>query len=330
MRHQYTPIFSEVLTSRIWAMAPSARAVWLWFMLKADPEGFVCASTAGVAIGANVTLEAAIGAIAELTLPDPDDELPVILEKVPRGWRIVGFEEGREQAKTEARLARMRRYMRARRAVANDSLPGDTDSPSSPSVSPPKRKPKTKPTPPAEEIPPAPQLEVIEPEYTLPDELSPGIPSRVVAPRVHHTFPASWLPSEALRDDARIAGVTDFDERLASLRTGPIGGTRGVLEDKLDDYVRSFFGKWRTWASTDRYKAMQAQPAMPKPERIQGYPAWVSKEQLTLAKAKGWNLKKLAKEFALGHHIPPNNLDVSVAALAFSQFLERHDNPEAA
>ena len=120
MRHQYTCIFSDVLTSRIWAMAPSTRAVWLWFMLKADPEGFVCASTAGVAIGANVTLEAAQLALEELTEVDPDADPVQILEKAPRGWRLVGFKEQAELVAVERQRARNRRYMAAYRAKPSE------------------------------------------------------------------------------------------------------------------------------------------------------------------------------------------------------------------
>jgi hypothetical protein len=80
----------------------------------------------------------------------------------------------------------------------------------------------------------------------------------LVAPRVVYAIPDSWLPSESLRSEATMAGVTDFDARLAVLRSGPIGGARGVFENAIDAYVRSSFGKWRAWAETDRAKAAAA------------------------------------------------------------------------
>jgi hypothetical protein len=82
--------------------------------------------------------------------------------------------------------------------------------------------------------------------------------SRIVPPSVVYAIPATWQPSQSLRGDATMAGVANLDERVASLRSGPIGGTRGVFEDALDDYVRTFFGKWRTWDETDRAKAAVA------------------------------------------------------------------------
>ena len=67
-----------------------------------------------------------------------------------------------------------------------------------------------------------------------------------------------WEPTEALRDEAAIAGVApgDFDRRLADLRTGPIGGKRGVLN--RDDYVRAQFPKWSMWGASERLAASQA------------------------------------------------------------------------
>jgi hypothetical protein len=66
MRQQYTCIFARTIRSHIWAMPTSWRCVWLWLKLSADPEGFVCASSAGVAIGANVSLEEARDALLAL------------------------------------------------------------------------------------------------------------------------------------------------------------------------------------------------------------------------------------------------------------------------
>jgi hypothetical protein len=272
MRHQYTCIFQDVLASRLWAMAPSTRVVWLWFQLRADPEGFVCASVAGVAIGANVTLEAATAALEELTEPDPDTEPVQILERVPRGWRVVGFKEQRELVAVERQRARNRQYMKSYRTrVAND-----TEAPPSVTLALPN---VTQNDVPASR---APALDDPDPVLTNstkygadPDllERARGVPTPApyvgvagtfdapvmpTLPATHHKFPATWLPSQALRDDATMAGVGNLDERILSLRSGPIGGARGVLEGELDNYVRSFFGKWRTWSETDRAKAAAA------------------------------------------------------------------------
>lgn len=299
MRHQYTPIFADVLTSRIWAMAPSTRSVWLWLMLRADPEGFVCADAAGVAIGANVTLDAARDALAELSEADPEAEPGTeldgrIIVRVPRGWRLLGFELGRELAKLEGQKARNRRYMARYRAAANEASNDEsTVDASGLQVDVPKPIPKPKPLPEDREIPPTPQPVVIEPEPP-----SEPVPTIVVSSRVLMAIPATWQPSQSLRDDATMAGVTDFDERLASLRSGPIGGTRGVFEHWLEDYVRSFFGKWRTWGETDRAKAANRANPDWKNGAWRGGPVKLEPtgKHRAYAKKHGLDIDKLARE----------------------------------
>lgn len=308
MRHQYTCIFQDVLASRLWAMAPSTRVVWLWFQLRADPDGYVCASTAGVAIGANVTLEAATLALEELTEHDPDADPVQLLERVPRGWRVVGFKEQRELVAQERQRARNRRYMAGYRArstkeVANDAGPTDwADVAELMAIT---TEPSTLPAEPHTEAPPivtpalpivtqnaspasrAPALDHPDPVLTNsrnntdPDLLErarvvptapfaktyPGsfdAPVLSVPPKTTYVIPATWQPSQSLRDDATMAGVTNLDERILGLRSGPIGGARGVFEDAIDDYIRGFFGKWRTWSETERAKAAAAAAAKPR------------------------------------------------------------------
>lgn len=261
MRNPYTPIFKRTLQSRIWSLSPSTRCVWMWMKLQADPEGYVNADLAGVAAGANVELEDARRAIEGFLAPDPDADPDDpyegrVLERVRGGWLILDHESDRELAKVEAHNARNARYARARRArerqereqakVANDVAPTvePTDSYAEAPVCAPKPKPKptTKPKT-GEEISPLPP--------------SGGFPVPL------HVMPDDFAPSDELRADAAMAGVQNLDERIASLRTGPIGGTRGVLRDKLEDYIRSFFGKWKAWEETDRarQRAAAAAPA---------------------------------------------------------------------
>lgn len=65
-----------------------------------------------------------------------------------------------------------------------------------------------------------------------------------------------------------MAGVTDLDERIADLRLGPIGGSRGIFPDKVDDYIRKQFPRWKTWGETDRAKARAAAAAPPSSRRL--------------------------------------------------------------
>jgi hypothetical protein len=288
MRQSYTPIFKKVLTSRVWALSDAHVRVWLWLQLQADPEGYVCADVTGVAVGARVSGQDARDALEVLGLPDADANPSDphegrLIERVPDGWLVLGVQGRRDLAKCEGQKARNRQYMQRQRVkAANDVEPVDleyraylqgraegaaeaheesTVHPLPSTVDAPKPISKSKPI--EEERSPLPPIAPqVEPE-------EPAPMSRVLAPRVLHVIAATWQPSESLRADAAIAGVTDFDERLASLRSGPIGGARGVFEDSLEDYIRASFGKWRTWGEADRAKATAAAS---KP-RAQGYRA---------------------------------------------------------
>jgi hypothetical protein len=61
------------------------------------------------------------------------------------------------------------------------------------------------------------------------------------------------LHAEALTagcDPARI------DKRFADLKSGPIGGKRGIFARDLRDYIRRQFSNWRMWDETDRAKQL--------------------------------------------------------------------------
>jgi len=146
------------------------------------------------------------------------------------------------------------------------------------------------------------------------------IPSAVI-----HRIPAEWILSDELRADAKIAGVLNPDAHLERLKAGPVGGARGIFEDNLERYIRSMFGKWRTWEETDRAKLMPKgeAPAVTPADRVKGLPGWVRKSQAEKATAEGREIRALAMNFARTHHINPKNLDVNLAAQAFEQYLER-------
>ncbi len=275
MRHPYTPVFRDLLTSSIWITDPPTRCVWIWFLLMADPEGYVAATLPGLANAANVTLEQAQAAVALLESPDPYSATKALqgvrLVRVDRGWHIVNFVAFRERAKEEALKARKRAWAQQKRAEGKQlTLPGVEMDPPEPlasvvpandvdgcrqTVDAPKRKPK----------PTLPQKGEGSP---LPLE---GTFEAPTLPVVCRTLPDSWEPSAELIEEATIQGVppAELEARIAQLRTGPIGGTRGVLAHKLDTYIRSQFGKWRAWAEVDRAKAL-SRAAEGAPKRFGG------------------------------------------------------------
>lgn len=340
MRQQYTPIFRSVLSSRVWALSPAQRCVWMWLQLHADPEGYICADVTGVALGARVTGDEAREALELLALTDadaePDDPYEGrIIERVPKGWRVLNYEEQRDLAKREARNARNRRYMRTARSKgpANDTelqpvepAAAEACVPCVPTVAPPKPKPKSKPKTISSEgdspLPPV-VVDVVVTEA----EPEPEPPTVALSPsRVLNRIPATWQPSESLRADAVMAGVPDLDERIQGLREGPIGGKRGVFEDQLENYIRKFFPDWRVWGETKRAKALPDAFEVAAPKRVKGYPLWVRPLHVDIATASRLDLKALAKRFAKEHHIPPGLLKPNEAAKAFEVFLTRKES----
>jgi hypothetical protein len=335
MRQHYSPIFRSVLNTRLWSKPASWRCVWLWCTLAADPEGMVPSDIHGVSIGANVTLSEAREAMAFLESPDEDadPEDPHqgrVLQRIRGGWLVIGHEVTRQLARHEATKAYNRRYMAAKRAAQGDGArPVDNDTSHALPVKTPIPKPKPKPkTDPSEGISPQP------PAVDISRFEGDGFDRPVI-----RRFPDGWVPDPALRAAAITAGVTKLDEHIARLKTGPIGGSRGVFAADFEDYIRSMFGKWRTWEETDRAKAADAirkpwQPA-PEPEpkplpHVPGFPKWVLESHQVAATLHGLDLKTEARVFAKDHHIPPKLLKVNDAALAFTHYLLRRSNTEAA
>jgi hypothetical protein len=262
MRHPYTPVFRDFLTSSMWATDPATRCVWIWFLLMADPEGFVVGTVPGVAQQAGVTLEQAKAAVDILESPDPYSSTPELegrrLVKVARGWHIVNFVAYRERAKLEAEKARKRAWAKkdydAKRQL---TLPGiqtepDLDAPSEP-LDAPKQKPKP--------------LLSSSPSTAREAELDePGDDSGAAQPLVLRKLPENFELDDELHAEAKAAGVDKPDEWLDKLKEGPIGGARGVFAHRLRDYIRRQFPLWRTWEETDRAKDAQRQVA-PAPAR---------------------------------------------------------------
>jgi hypothetical protein len=284
MRHPYTPVFRDFLTSSMWATDPATRCVWIWFLLMADPEGFVVGTVPGVAQQAGVTLEQAKTAIALLESPDPYSSTPDFegrrIVKAERGWHIVNFVAHRERAKREAELARKRRWAEANRG-----------------------KPKQLPLPFPEE--PRPQLGVTVDEFfaaldegarlrvdasseTLDAQKPKPKPPEVVVTNAREGFDTEELPvipvrrafhdldgmdETGLEDEAVLAGMSRewFRERLKSARNlATIGGVKGVRDQR--EWVRLQFGNWKTWEETNRAKDAQPRAAEGAPRRFGSSP----------------------------------------------------------
>ena len=125
MRDTYVPLFQDILTSSIWAHPDlEVRLAWIFFMAKADEEGFVSGTVPGLAQQAHVSADGMRRAIAAFESPDPDSRSPDHdgrrLERVPRGWRVINIVAMRDRAKAEAERARKRRWAQEHRARGGD------------------------------------------------------------------------------------------------------------------------------------------------------------------------------------------------------------------
>lgn len=294
MRHPYTPIFRDFLTSSMWVADPATRCVWIWFLLSADPEGYVPGTLPGIAQQSGVTLEQAEAAVALLEAPDRYSATKTLegrrIIPVERGWHIVNFVARRELAKHEAEKARKRRWAQKSRQLALP-FPPEVDAASTDvdenleKVDAPKPKPKPKHLSSEGEDPPSPPVIRVRPVvFSL----------------------EGWEPSTELANGAVMAGVMKFDEHVARLRTGPIGGTRGVFKDELDDYIASMFGKWRAWEETDRAKDAQRSAQAASPRRfgesaLPVEPFEPDASQRAFAKRYGLDLEGLMKGVLSDH-----------------------------
>ncbi len=331
MRESFVPLFQDIRNSSLWAHDSDIRIVWFTLLTLADPEGFVPAAIPGIAVAANVPVDKAREAVAIFEAPDPDSRSEELegrrLEKVPRGWRIVNFRAHADRARHEAEKARKRRWaQRQRDAAANDRGEGEfarefaveaaiidamafadgVDATETPRVAEGSGASTTR-------------VETVDASKSKSksksgEEKTPPPPVPVQGqPQVWFTL-EGWTPSAEVRADAVMAGVRNFDQRLAELRTGPIGGRRGVTD--RDAYVRAQLPKWRDWDATDaaqkaapsgRRGAPEPEPA-PKRPSVPGCPAWVHPDHAALATEKGLNLRYEARLFATNYHIPVRSL----------------------
>lgn len=337
MRHQYTPIFRDLLDSSLWASAtPATRCVWITFLLDADPEGYIPMSVPGLARRANVTLQAARAAIEMLEAPDPDSRTPDFegrrIAKVPGGWRVLNFVAKRELAKHEAEKARKRKWANANgKRPANDndgSAKVLTECAESPNVIT-ERSPSSHH---GDSASVSMRLALDAPSETLDAPKPKPLPKpkpedeeEIVRHHILKEVPEGYQPSEALRMAAKLAGVKDLDHWIGKLRMKPIGGQSGILAHKLDEWLIGLVPEWRKWEETNAFKDANSRAAAasgrsfqspgapvggPARERVQGAPDWVYREHDAFARSKGLDLNRAAKAYAKqsGFETTPANM----------------------
>lgn len=306
----FVKLFTTLTDSSVWDLPDNVRVIWITMLAMANSRGRVHAAITGVANRSRKTVAEVEDALRIFTSPDPHSRTKEHdgrrVEPIDGGWLILNYEKHRAAKNAESVRESKRAYAARRRAAES----GSTNEPSAE----------------VEKVDIASKvLSVSVSRSDLISDQDPDPRDQVTSARATDTLPAvlrvlpdDWTLPDYLRAEAVAAGVhpDDIDRRVAELRTGPIGGARGVRADKLDDYFRVQFPKWRTWGETERAKA-QRDAALPPSsrfghggagqvaidpkstrKRLPGMPAWVWDEHAKLATSLGVDLKRAVVAFA--------------------------------
>lgn len=115
MADHYAKLWASILDSSIWSASDTTRLVWITILVMKDRNGFVGASIDGIARRANISVEAATKAIAELEAPDIRSRSRVEdgrrIRPVERGWHVINSDYFQNLVDDEGR----KRYERARK-----------------------------------------------------------------------------------------------------------------------------------------------------------------------------------------------------------------------
>ena len=107
MVHQFTKLFSSLLTSSIWCEDAETRVVWITLLALADQHGEVQAAIPGLARQAGVSIDVTERALGTFLAPDeysrtPDNEGRRV-EEIDGGWRVLNHAKYRALASAEQR-----------------------------------------------------------------------------------------------------------------------------------------------------------------------------------------------------------------------------------
>lgn len=332
----FVKLFATLTDSSVWDLPDNVRVIWITMLAMANSRGRVHAAITGVANRSRKTVAEVEEALRVFTSPDPHSRTKEHdgrrVAPIDGGWVILNYEKHRAAKNAESVRESKRAYAARRRADESANL---NDSSAE-----------------VEKVDIASNMlsvSVSRSDLDLRSDPDPrdqvATPRETGAPAVLRVLPDEWTMPESLRAEAIAAGVhpDDIDRRVAELRTGPIGGARGVRADKLDDYFRVQFPKWRTWGETERAKAQRDAAkgaptrfgqggagqvaAAPKDERkrLPGMPAWVWDEHAKLAASLGLDLKRAVVAYARReNYTPVSSWEPSPAdtRAPFSKFLQ--------
>lgn len=127
----FVKLYGSILDSSVWGESKDVRLVWVTLLAMADPEGYVEASLPGLARRANVSIEECEAALAVLSAPDVHSKSQEHdgrrVEKVPRGWFVLNYQEYREmRTRSQSDAARRKREQRERERGHGGVTAGDS------------------------------------------------------------------------------------------------------------------------------------------------------------------------------------------------------------
>lgn len=278
----HVKLFSTITDSSIWDQPDSVCKIWITMLSMADWHGCVYASLPGLANRARKTIREVEEALEVFRAPDPysrskeHDGRRII--DIDGGWMLLNYRKHREARNAEA-LRESKRDWAARRRSASKSVEesrtesNDRRKNDSVSVVSDLDPDQSLAGPDPEGV--QGEVDAVLDEFDAADVWDGGPVQRPedepqeapssdwdavdvpVRAAVLHELPEDWIPSEALFAQAQLAGLSreQVMERVADLRLGTIGGRRGVLAHKLDDYIRKLLPKWRQWYETEAAQA---------------------------------------------------------------------------
>lgn len=111
----FTKLFSSIITSSIWNEDNNTRLVWITMLAMANKNGYVAASTGGLAHEARVSREDCELALKVLTSPDKDSRSKEFegrrVEVVDGGFQLLNHPKYRAMRSEEERKEYMKSYM---------------------------------------------------------------------------------------------------------------------------------------------------------------------------------------------------------------------------
>lgn len=214
-------------------------------LAMADRNGFVFGSLPGLAHRARVSVDECRAALRTFLEPDPESRTAEHggrrIAVIDGGWELLNHAKYRAIKDAESLRESKRNHMR--RARASGTVVPQSNSPSASGS--------------ASGVG----------SGSDPDAREPAATGSF--PAVLRTLPEGYTPSPSLLAQVASAGCPRevFEARLAELRTGPIGGSRGVLPNQLEKYLLTQASKWRNWNAADVAKQANGRPRRDAPNQ---------------------------------------------------------------